>query len=287
MNSTTSNYLNDDARNEKIISVEIGYGFHTTWANIKANAYYTNWRDKTMTKYLTLGDQSTGYMNMTGVNAQHKGIELEGKLRPTTWIEIKGMLSLGDWRWSGIGEGYVYNEHGQAVNPDGQSVEAYSNDHAQARVDLKGIRVGGSAQTTASLGLELKPIKPLRIGADWTYYGRNYSYYSLSGSNITVKGTNIKDQDGNIIGKEWATTTPADPWKIPAASQLDLHASYKFNIGKNIDATLSGNVNNLLDNQYIGKAYNSSTASSAATADNVYVFYQHGRTYTIRLKLNF
>lgn len=279
MNSTTSNYLNTDARNEKIVSVEAGYGWHSTWANIKVNAYYTNWLDKTMTKYLTLNNQETGYMNMTGVNARHMGVELEAKFRPTTWVEVKGMLSLGDWQWAGIGEGYVYNEHSQAVNPDGIVVEPFSAEHAQARVDLNGIRVGGSAQTTASVGAEFKPTKSLRFGADWTYYGRNYSYYSLSGSNITVKQ--------NATTGEWTTTTPASPWKIPSAYQFDLHASYKFHLGDKVDAVLSGNVNNLLDNHYIGKAYNSSTASSAPTADNVYVFYQFGRTYSLRLKINF
>ena len=279
MNSTTSNYLNADARNEKIISLEVGYGWHSTWANIKVNGYYTNWRDKTMTKYLTLNNQETGYMNMTGVNARHMGVELEAKFRPATWVELKGMLSLGDWQWAGVGEGYVYNEHGQAVDPDGQTVEPFSAQHAQGRVDLDGIRVGGSAQTTASVGVEFKPAKAFRFGADWTYYGRNYSYYSLSGSNITVKQ--------NATTGEWTTTTPADPWKIPSASQLDFHASYRFSIGNAVNCVLSGNVNNVLNYQYIGKAYNSSTSSSAATADNVYVFYQFGRTYSIRLKINF
>ena len=91
----------------------------------------------------------------------------------------------------------------------------------------------------------------------------------------------------NTTTGEWTTTRPADPWKIPAASQLDFRASYKFNISTGVNAVLSGSVNNLLDYQYIGKAYNSSTSTVAASADNVYVFYNFGRTYNIRLKLNF
>ena len=154
-------------------------------------------------------------------------------------------------------------------------------------MNLEGIRVGGSVQTTSSISIDfklgevlgLKEGQQLKIGGDWVYYGRNYSYYSLSGSNITVKQ--------NATTGEWTTTTPQDPWKIPSASQVDLHASYKFKVGKLFDATLSGVINNLFDYQYIGKAYNSSTSSTAATADNVYVFYNFGRTYTIRLKLNF
>ena len=287
MQSTTSNYLNSDARNEKILSLEVGYGFNWRWINVKLNGYYTNWMDKTMTKYLTLDNQETGYMNMTGVDARHMGVELEAKLEPTKWVTIKGMLSLGDWKWNSIGEGYVYNEHGQAVNSDGMQVEAFSNEHAQGRVDLKGIRVGGSAQTTSSISVDFKlgrvlglhEGQDLKIGGDWVYYGRNYSYYSLSGSNITVRQ--------NATTGEWTTTRPQDPWKVPSASQVDLHASYKFKLGKIFDATLSGVVNNLFDYQYIGKAYNSSTSSAKASADNVYVFYNFGRTYTIRMKLAF
>lgn len=278
MNSTTSNYLNEDARNEKILSFELGYGWTCSWAQVKANAYYTKWMDKTMTKYLTLDNQETGYMNMVGVGARHMGVELEAKLSPAKWVDIKGMLSLGDWKWDGVGEGYVYNEQSQAVNVAGAPVQAFTADHAQARVDLKGIRVGGSAQTTASIGVDFKVGSDIKFGGDWTYYGRNYSYYSLTGSNINVK----KAADGS-----WATTTPASPWKIPAASQVDLHASYKFRIGKDVNAVLSGVVNNLLDYQFIGKAYNSSTSSKAASADNVYVYYNFGRTYSLKLKVNF
>ncbi|MBQ7181400.1 MAG: carboxypeptidase-like regulatory domain-containing protein [Bacteroidaceae bacterium] len=279
MQNTTSNVINKDAKNEKILSFELGYGWRCSWAQMKLNGYYTNWMDKTMTKYLTLGNQETGYMNMGGVDARHMGIELEGKIMPARWVDIKGMLSLGDWKWNSIGEGFVYNDHGQAVDADGNRVTAFSQDHAQGRVDLKGVRVGGSAQTTASLGVDFKIGSDIKVGGDWTYYGRNYSYYSLSGSNITVKQ--------NATTGEWTTTTPQDPWQIPCASQIDLHASYKFNVCRDVKAVLSGTVNNLLDYQYIGKAYNSSTSSVAATADNVYVFYNFGRTYSIRLKLNF
>ena len=279
MQSVTSNVINKDAKNEKILSFELGYGWRCRWAQVKLNGYYTNWMDKTMTKYLTMGNQETGYMNMGGVDARHMGIELEGKITPARWVDIKGMLSLGNWKWNSIGEGYVYDEHGQAVDADGNRVTAFSQNHAQGRVDLKGVRVGGSAQTTASVGVDFKIGKDIKIGGDWTYYGRNYSYYSLSGSNITVKQ--------NSTTCEWTTTTPQDPWKIPSASQIDLRASYKFNICRDVKAVISGTVNNLLDYQYIGKAYNSSTSSAAATADNVYVFYNFGRTYSIRLKINF
>ena len=76
----------------------------------------------------------------------------------------------------------------------------------------------------------------------------------------------------------------ADPWRVPTASQFDLNASYKFKIA-GLNATISGNVNNLFDYQYLGKVWNPSAGT--ATKDNIYGFYAFGRTFSTRLKINF
>ena len=52
-----------------------------------------------------------------------------------------------------------------------------------------------------------------------------------------------------------------------------------------MNATISGNVNNLFDYQYLGKVWN--PRSGAANKDNVYGFYAFGRTFSTRLKVNF
>ena len=227
-----------------------------------------------MTKSGTMDNQTEYYMNMTGVNALHKGIELDVKITPLNWLELTGMFSLGDWKWDSNATGYAYDAYGNALTAEGTTTTVGAADHANAKINLKGVRVGGSAQTTAAIGATFKIGKSIRVGADWTYYGRNYAYYSLSGSNLS-------------LGKE---VSVLDPWKIPAASQFDLNASYRFKIGK-LNATLSGNVNNLLDYQYISKAFNPNTLSSStlqeATADNIYCYYAFGRTYSLRLKVNF
>ncbi len=274
MQATTSHAINENAKNEKVLSFELGYGFRNSWLTANLNAYYTKWIDKTMTKSGTMDNQTEYYMNMTGVDALHKGVELDVKITPLEWLEITGMVSLGDWKWDSNATGYAYDAHGIPLTSTGETTTIGSPDHASASINLKGVRVGGSAQTTAAVGATFKLNKSIRVGADWTYYGRNYAYYSLSGSNLT-------------LGKE---VTVLDPWKIPSASQFDLNASYRFKLGK-LDAILSGNVNNLLDYQYISKAFNPNTISSSslqeATADNIYCYYAFGRTYSLRLKINF
>ncbi len=274
--STTSNAINKDAKNEKVFSAELGYGWRNSWLSLNLNAYFTRWMDKTMSRSSTLNnpDQTEYRMNMSGVDALHKGIELDVKIKPTRWLELTGMLSLGDWKWDSNATGYAYDEYGNALTSDGGITTPGSADHAWAKLNLKGIKVGGAAQTTAAAGANINISKDIRVGIDWNYEGNKYAYYSFSGSNLSL-GNEVQ-----ILA----------PWKVPAGNTFDLNASYKFKFGK-LNAVLSGNINNVLDYQYISKAYNPNTtvtsAYQEATADNVYVFYNLGRTYSVRLRVNF
>ena len=276
MSASVSNVINTGAKNEQVASAEVGYGFHNEYVNVAVNGYFTEWMDKTMTARGTLSDpaQTEYFMNMTGVNARHMGLEFEVKARPTKWLEVSAMLSLGDWRWdSDSVVGYIYDQHGQPLTMSGDITDVNSPDHGYACINMKGTTVGGSAQTTANLGVTFKPFKGFRIGAEYTLYDRNYAYYSLSGSNLQ-------------LGKEMNVL---EPWRIPTGGQLDMRASYTFEIG-GVRATLSGNINNVLNQLYIEKAWNPSTVSENITevnADNVYFYFSKGTTYNIRLKINF
>ena len=278
MTSNTSHAFNRNAKNEKIASVEIGYGFHNEYVNVAVNAYYTRWMDKTMSRSTTLGDQSNGYINMKGVGARHMGLEFEAKARPTKWLEINAMLSLGDWRWKGKDViGYVFDEHGNAVTADGKQTTPYSTEegkeHAWAMIDVENIRVGGQAQTTAALGVLFKPFKGFRIGGEYTLYDRNYSYYSFSGSNL-------------VTGK---TVHIVEPYRCPIGGTLDIRASYSFDMGP-LRATLAANMTNVLDQHHIEKAWSASTVTQTVaenTKDNIYFFYNKGRQWNVRLKLQF
>lgn len=278
LQATTSNTTNPDAVNEKIFSIEVGYGYHNSWITANLNAYYTKWMDKTMTKSGNFTNATNGkienyQMNMEGVDALHKGVELDVKAQPLKWLELNGMLSIGDWEWDSNATGYCYNEYGQPLklvngSINGETTTMDDPNRAYAIINLKGVKVGGSAQTTAAIGATVHASKQLRFGADFTYYARNYAYYALSGSNLTV-------------GKEKDIT---DPWKIPDAGDIDVNASYSFKFG-GCHATLSGTVNNLLGYEYITKAYMPQTG--VGDWSTIYAFYQFARQYNIRLKINF
>ncbi|MGN1246332.1 MAG: TonB-dependent receptor [Muribaculaceae bacterium] len=275
LSSGVSNATNPNAVNEKIISFEVGYGYKSAIFSADVNAYYTKWLDKTTTRggEITSGDHAGDryYLNMQGVDARHMGIEANFRYRPTRWVDFEGMISFGDYEWASNAIGYFYNQNGQPLSDLRGNIASgiLADDHAYARLNQKGVKVGGSAQITGSLGANLRPFKGFRIGADWVFNAKNYSDYTISSSNYTAN-SDIK---------------VADPWRIPWGNQLDMHASYTFNFG-GVRATLSGNVNNLFNHFYVMDAYTST--SEVGTWQNAYrVFYSFGRTYSVRLKVNF
>lgn len=273
LSAAVSNATNPNAVNEKVFSAELGYGYRSSWLNVNLNAYYTRWMDKTMTKGGDILDENSNpvdrySINMQGVDARHMGVELDFVAEPTRWLTINGMLSVGDWQWDSNATGYYYNGQGQPLADLKGTIasDIYAPDHAKSEVQLKGVKVGDSAQLTGALGATVKFFDGFRAGLDYNFYANNYADFALNGSSLVVGGVK----------------TFKDPWKIPSGGQFDFNASYRFKIGS-CKATLYGNINNVFNQEYIVNA-----TDADGTWQNAYgVFYAFGRTYSLRLKINF
>ncbi len=85
--------------------------------------------------------------------------------------------------------------------------------HAVTKVNLKGVKVGDSAQTTALIGATFKPLKGMRIGLDWSVFARNYANYAISNPSMND------------------TANYKTPWEIPWGNQFDFNISYGFKVG--------------------------------------------------------
>ena len=276
VNSQNSHARNEDAKNEKIMSFEVGYGYRSGIFTANLNAYYTRWMDKALydsgdfdykVDGQNIKDRYT--LNMTGANADHFGVELDFAIRPLRWLDINGMFSWGDWRWNGNASGYYYNAAGQLMTDfkGGTLADMSQASNYKANIKMDNVYVGGSAQTTAALGVNVRPMKGLRISADWNFFARNFADYDIDAGNAG-------------FGDEIVVVSP---WKIPSYSTFDLSAGYSFDFGK-VRATLSGNVNNLFDQEYIADARDGGSHDwETATR----VLYGFGRTYPVRLKFNF
>lgn len=270
LQSTTSNAINPNAINEKAFSAEVGYGFRSKYLAANLNLYNTKWMNKTIVRSsISQPDPAvppkTLTVNMEGVDALHQGIELDLTSRPIKDLEIKGMISLGYWNWASNATGYLYTENGQPADANGNEVPFGSPEHVKMNVNLKDIHVGNSAQTTIALGARYEILTGFNIGLDGNYYGRNFSYFSINPASTGYGDLNF-----------------AQPWQIPDATIFDLNTSYRFKVA-NLDATLIGNIQNLLDAEYITDA----TTGVNNDWETSQVFYGFGRTFSATLKVKF
>lgn len=249
--SRTSNNTNEDAENEKIFSSEIGYGYRSTSLTLNVNVYRTEWRDRSLTRSFTDPATSVLYFaNILGVNAIHQGIEIDGVYRIDSRFRLKGMLSLGDYKWSNnIENVIVQNEDGDQI---GSPINVYSD----------GLKVGDAAQTTAALGVTYTLLPGLSIGADMNYFADLYASFDP---------TSRDSSEENV-----------DSWEVPAATTLDLNMTYNFDIG-DFESSVYANVYNVGDTKYIQDA-NDGPGNDAATAA---VYYAAGATWNIGLKVRF
>lgn len=248
------NYTNDanpDAPNEKVTSFEVGYGFRSGFFSANLNGYYTTWKDKSR----VFGYQDNGvdkFVNMTGINARHMGLELDFVLKPVNKLDINGMVSLGDWRW---------------MNDliDVQFFDDNNNLITTQSVYIADVHVGDAAQTTAALGASYELLHGVK-------FGFNYNYYDNLFANFNPEDRTSEPADG----------VNPDAWKVPAYNLMDLYAVYRFTI-LDFDASLVGNINNLFDTEYISDAYDGATNDW----DSAEVYYGWGRSWSVTLRVNF
>lgn len=249
-----TNDANEDAPNEKVLSLEAGYGYRSSWLTANLNLYYTTWKDKARVLSLRNTDGSDFFANLTGIDALHQGVELEVTVRPVSKLTINAMGSLGDWRWmNDIRDVQFFDDN---RNPIGDPVNVY----------IKDIHVGDAAQTTAALGANYEFIKGVSIGADYNYYDRLFANFSPE--TRTDEPTNEGDNP--------------DAWQIPSYHMLDANLRFRFDVGQN-KATLIFNMNNLLDTEHITDADDGPQHDWQSAT----VYYGWGRSWRLSLKFEF
>ena len=242
------NDINADAENQKIFSAELGYGYRTADFRANVNVYRTAWNDRTLTQSFRNQDGTFGSANILGVNAIHQGVEVDLSYRPFAELTLTGMASIGDWRWDNNVTGVqVFDEEQKLV----RTIDLY----------IKDLKVGDAAQTTFALGADYEVLSNMNLRLDYNYYDSYYADFDPNGRSTAGQG---------------------QAWEAPAYGLLDAGLRYKFDFGP-FEATLNGNVNNVLDTEYIADARDRGNS----TAQEALVWYGFGRTYTVGAKINF
>jgi len=244
------NDINDGAKNEKTMAFELGYGFKVRTFAANINAYHTNWKDKFFRRSVRQPDGNYYSANIEGVDALHKGVEMDFKWKPLSNLEINGMASIADWRWQNdLVDVPIYNENEELLG----TVDLYIAD----------LKVGDAAQTTFALGVNYELFEGFKIGADYNYYDNLYAQYDPT-------------------GRGDASKAGVQPWKVPAYGLFDTNLRYNFDIGP-FDATIYANIINVFNTEFISDADDGKN-NDWQTAK---VYYGLGRTWSTGLRINF
>ena len=250
-----ANNVNPDLQNEEITSFELGYGYYSNFFKVNVNAYSTVWGNRFVQRSLTNQQGVDGFAQFKDIDVVHNGIEVEAAWRRPGKLQISGMLSLGDWKYTKDFEATLFDENQQAV---GTGI-LYTD----------GAKVGDAAQITALVSLE-KRFGRLNLDLDYRFVDGLYADYSITDSAFTQA-----DNPGAL--------------KLPSYSLVDFGGTYYFGTGW----SLRVNINNLFNTTYIAES-NSNIHVSDSTQDTWNgidtensVWFGFGTTWNMSLKYRF
>ncbi|MCJ7759250.1 MAG: carboxypeptidase-like regulatory domain-containing protein [Gillisia sp.] len=246
-----TNELNEGAKNQKIFSAELGYGFRTADFRANVNVYRTSWQDRTFIKSIQGQGDEYYTANILGVDAIHQGVEIDLDYRATAKLTLTAMASIGDYKWANnVTDVVIFDENNAPINAD-NPIDIY----------IKDTPVGDAAQTTMALGMNYEVFPRTYVRADFTYNDRYFADFEPT---------------------DRTTPDVADPWQSPSFGLLDLGLTHKFKFGA-FDATLNANLFNALDTEYIADARDGRDHDASSAS----VWYGFGRTYTVGTKIKF
>lgn len=250
--------VNGNLVNEKVTGFEAGYGFRNSRLNINFNLYNTTWKDRYQRSNDVATDNPGGYYDFSGITEIHSGVEVDFNYKATEKFKINGMFSLGNWDYKGNS---TSNRYDVLNNPiaGGTATTLY----------LDKVKVGNSAQLTASLGGSYEVVKRVIFDASYLFVDKLYA---------------------NISPASFSTETNKGSLLLPSYGLLDAGFSYKMLVGKDKADSVNFrlNVNNVLDKTYIAE---SSTNNHAQTRDDfasdaAYQTYADANLYNGILKTN-
>lgn len=257
-----------DVDNEYIKAVELGINYHSPEFSANLNAYNTRWENKPSDYSIRvpINDDEEALGNIQGMDALHRGVELDFVVKVLHNLDVQGLVSIGDWRWD-----------------SGDSIRFYNNATFELvytdYFDAKGVHVGDAAQTQIGCDVRYEPIKGLYISALFMRFDRYYADFSPE----SLKGELLVDENGNRID-------PPDSWMVPSYNLLDFHSGYKFKIRDKFNCSVRFSMLNVLDTKYIWDARDNDSYSTTVNnhdAASAGVHFGMGRRFNISFQVKF
>ena len=177
-------------------------------------------------------DRNLGY-NLLNADAVHSGIEWDFAYDPAPKLNVQGVVSAGNWRWTS-------NERVDLVNRTTNAFVTRVADQsiADTLVNLDGVKVGDAAQRQISIATSFRPKRGTYFSLRRTLFWQHYARFS----------------PGDVITEG----EPKDVWITPAYSLLDFNAGTSFDVSDNALLRVRLSVTNALNVLYVSDATNNS-----------------------------
>mgnify|MGYP003333508412 CR=1 FL=1 len=250
------NDINEDVQNQIVTAFEFGYGFRSSNFNADINLYSTDWGNRQFDRTITNDNGEDVQYIFENVGQLHQGLEVEFDYSPMQQLTIKGMASIGNWR-------YDENFIATGTNLDTSQPEG------ELTVFSEGLPIGDAAQTTFSIGANYEVTKGLRVYADWYMADGLYALYDVQDQQFLA--------EGGVIAQ------------LPSYQLVDAGISYRTKIG-GANATFRFNMNNVLDEIYVSEM-NTNIQDNPDTPENEFYdnrgVFGFGRTWNGGFKIEF
>jgi len=257
-------YLN--IKNEIIQALEIGYSYNSRKIGLNVNGYLTKWNNRPLDQAPVVSIDGDPYpVNINGIDALHKGIEIEFGWKLIPSLQWDQVFAWGDWRWTSGGTAYL-------MDPAGNVFDSIT-------YNAKGVHVGDAAQVQLMESIRWEIIKYLYISGSFTLFAKNYSQFDPISLNPVTNPKSF-DENGN----------PHDSWQIPVYYLVDLNAGYRFTF-KNFKLDIRASVLNLFDMVYVSDAQNNDSYMpnqlNNFDASSASVFFGMGRRFNVSLAISY
>ncbi|MDB4563959.1 carboxypeptidase-like regulatory domain-containing protein [Flavobacteriales bacterium] len=177
-------------------------------------------------------DRNLGY-NLLNADAVHSGIEWDFAYDVSSKLDVQGVFSWGNWRWTS-------NERVDLINNADNGFITRNDNGARADtlVNLNGVKVGDAAQRQISAAVSYRPKRGTYFSVRSTWFWQHYADFS----------------PGDVITEG----EPKDVWVTPGYNLINFNAGTAFDISDNALLRLRLSVTNLLDELFIADARNNS-----------------------------
>ncbi|PID95055.1 MAG: hypothetical protein CSA95_01575 [Bacteroidetes bacterium] len=241
-----TNQVSEGISNEKIYTVEAGYQYAYRHLGIQVNAYFTIWNDR-----LFLANEYNQFLDpvmIKGLDARHRGLEMEASYRLPGVLRVGVFSSVGDWKW---------------VND--VVANSYNNAHVVVdtiRVFADGLYVGDAPMWQLGGYAECVLFDFLTVRGEVRHYDRLYAGFD------PVRRSHPQDR--------------TQAWQLPSYTLVDLHLSGVFTLfGQPARVHLA--ILNLFNKEYLLRGVDGMDHTASSFAG----FPGFGQTASVGLTLRF